>query len=517
MSFPLVPFHNIINFPQKHFSPSTPGSRYSYGPDLFSIPRSENIITDTLLHLAIKYYIKYHAAYLDYMSSVSIFQWIVPSLALSCPMLLQAAVACGAAAYECVCPNQKMFDKEQYYNEANSLLYAELQKKDRDIEACILTATLITIYEVSRGTDHDIKSHISGVKTLLEEFPFDIDEETQEIKFNSVIVHACFWIMIHCDLYSAFLLRSIPLWNPNAWGPAVGLRSNIKDSDRKASETNTPHYWYSQAIYVLYRITALRGLGYDPTLPSQVFSMRMYSQARQTLIDDLMRLQDDIPTIMKPMFEFPPFSAQNDANQSGQKSSTKPASADPESLSSTLHSHLAKESGTFSLPGSGNLFTKSSLHSVKSPFPFIYFSDPRYAITSAYITSGLLALNSMRTGTIKHTEFDISAKSGADQNGKSASQDTGIIASPLDPSRTVISSEDCKAYARRLTGIITSTAPNPVIGGMTVWCFLYVAPYIHDYAEREYILKYMEVNCSTGWCSDSIIAHLREEWSKPLK
>lgn len=522
-------------------------SRYSHKNDMFFIPRSENIISDSLTHLAVKYYIKYHAVYIDFMTPIPIFQCIVPSLALSCPMLLKAASAIGAEAYNRIYPNQNLFNSEKYYSQANNLLCSELQKEDKDIETCILTATLITVYEVTKESNHDLKSHISGVKTLLEEFPFSIDTSTREIEFHSIIVQACFWVMIHCDLQSAFLLRSLPLWNPNEWGPAVGLKSN-DNSFKETANNYAPHYWYSKILYILYRIMSLRGLGYDPTLSSQIFSTRVYTFARQKLMDDLIQLQNDIPSIMRPMFEFSPF-VTKEKSTDGQKIDTNDILLEKPNRSTskvvddrsernipttcgniqanTLESTSSKlilsqdiPNDNFSIPKISNLFTKSSLHGVKSPFPFIYFSDPFYAVTNAYIISGILSLNSMKSGSIKYSCNLVQQGISPEKNESSSNssfQETGVIASPFDPFRMAISSEDCTKYARRLTGIITSTAPNTSIGCMTVWCFLYIAPYIHENFEREYILKYMEANCVNGWSYENIIAHVRNEWNKKPK
>lgn len=67
--------------------------------------------------------------------------------------------------------------------------------------------------------------------------------------------------------------------------------------------TSNSAFWYRRALYILYRICTLRGLGYDPTLANQNLTSRTYSVARQCLFDELHDMLDNMPSHMQPLFD----------------------------------------------------------------------------------------------------------------------------------------------------------------------------------------------------------------------
>lgn len=120
-------------------------------------------------------------------------------------MLFKAIAACGAYNYGrlagCM---QSLSNAEAYYKEANVMLYSALKAQDKNLEVCLLTALLITVYEMSFEVTRDLTSHIFGVKTLLEEFPIHFDTVKREVQFSSPLAQATFWVLLHCDISAAF-------------------------------------------------------------------------------------------------------------------------------------------------------------------------------------------------------------------------------------------------------------------------------------------------------------------------
>lgn len=578
--FPLVSFHNVSIVPEILHVSKLIHSRYSFSNNTLRIGKSPILITDSFLLMTIKYFIRGQAVYLDYMSPTPVFKSIVPTIALSNPMLLKAMAACGAYSMGRTFPNMEVLPlAESYYKEANSLLCSHLQSKNRDLEICVVTALLITIYELSQGVTHDMKSHIIGIKTLIEQLPYTIDENTNELRFDSVICQASFWVLLHCDINTAFLLRSIPLWNPNDWGPAVGISRNEYSNNNPSEKNNsspdydrdtatnsipsttkshddsfqTPHYWYRRVLYLLYRIVTLRSLGYDPTLTSQTLSTRTYSQSRQNLVDELTQFTNKLPSHMRPMFNFDTQYHSPVGNDGCIFNNTQGSMAKPDTIknsispnvtsfsSSIMKDHLKNVSnGTSPMTTSSFLldstkdndhqFFSNSYSEPKDPpvFPKTFYSDPLFAIINVYVTSGFLSLHSMKsvsgsnifpsdsTGNLNRLSngYTHNLRAADDPNTSNAS---GILsaplASPFDPMRTALTSQDCILYARQVVGVITS-APNYSVGSMTAWCLLFIPPYIYDNYEREYILSYVESLCGIGWSIDKIKLHIRNEWNR---
>lgn len=534
--------------------------------------------------LAFRYFIKGQAIYLDYMVPTPTFQKIVPTIALSNPMLFKAIAACGAYNYGrlagCM---QSLSNAEAYYKEANVMLYSALKAQDKNLEVCLLTALLITVYEMSFEVTRDLTSHIFGVKTLLEEFPIHFDTVKREVQFSSPLAQATFWVLLHCDISAAFLLQSVPLWNPNEWGPSVGVgdtsyydghfpaSTNPVEERRRSIHKQTPHFWYRRALYILYRICTLRGLGYDPTLANQNLTSRTYSVARQCLFDELHDMLDNMPSHMQPLFDINVdeirkakkaryglnaygTSGVQAANATFQGSATN-TYRDPNSLNTNsqqvssgqpmLTGRDDESSGTEERVASALSGTPTS------SFSQIFFTDPMFAVIHSYILSAMLSLHSLRPngtsansfysntvgfGMGDHENLDPITKSipgtnktefGLNENYRSSSSISpssasmsspsfysAPVASPFDPNRVVVTSADCMRYARRLVGIITSSAYGFQIGSITAWSFMYVQPYISDQRDREFILTYFDRLCTIGWSSDKIKGFIIDQWEK---
>lgn len=295
-------------------------------------------VVDSFLLLSVKNFVSGQAIYLDYMVPTPIFQNVIPVIALSNPMLLNAIAACGAYNLgRKVGKMEPIQAAAEYYKEANSMLYLALKSKEKDFEVCLATALIITVYEMGFEVSHDLTSHMFGVKTLLEEFPCYFDTVEREITFSSPITKGAFWVLLHCDVLVAFLLRSIPLWNPNNWGPVVGIgdtsyydtrypapgkqkgfsgfddKSADQHSNNRATESGNAniksigpqktHFWYRKVLHFLFRICSLRGLGYDPSPPNQFPTWISYPTAIQRLLQELQEFLSSMPFHMKPLFD----------------------------------------------------------------------------------------------------------------------------------------------------------------------------------------------------------------------
>lgn len=335
--FPLVLFRKIPCPHPKQPNPKCAVSKYFLKDNIFIQPRYKSNIADSFLLLAVKHFISGQAVYLDYMVANPIFQKAIPVIALSNPMLLNAIGACGAYNLGRKIGKMKPIQAAaEYYKEANTILYLALKSTDPDFEVCLATALLITVYEMGFEITHDLTNHILGVKSLLEEFPVYFDAVKREITFSSPIAQGAFWVLLHCDILAAFLLRSVPLWNPNDWGPLVGLGDtsyydakypdpytfntlakpqnnshsfqanithNLKNARNESQKKNDAHYWYRKVIHILFRTCSLRGLGYDPVSPTQFFSMHSFFSARQQLFDELQDVMNSMPCFMSPLFD----------------------------------------------------------------------------------------------------------------------------------------------------------------------------------------------------------------------
>lgn len=585
-------FHSVPHTQQQsHYQTTNSRSRhnpslYSIDNNIFNIPRSSSIINDPFLFNSFTIFVKVHAECLDAMCPIPIFKSVVPTISLSHPMLLKAIASLGSYGLSRAYPNMETLrESERYYKQANNLLYKHLRFGDdeqnksgqifRNYEVCILTALLLTLYELSREVTHDIRGHISGVKSLLEEFPYSIDPATKVIKFESRIAESVYWVILHIDLNTSLILRSVPLFNPSDWGPSVGLKTTLtKDTDKKQNLKNKnvlessnrstplngnayessplnpnqifgdsdgdltkkpPHYWYSRALYILYRICALRGLGYDPTLTnSYSISTRIYTQSKQTLINDLHQLMEELPTCMGPLFDFTHPNQNTNAdllynttsgrfkmsNSSGKVPQSRPINTSipvdilaPQVVEALSYSQpqrrppilngisdtlpVSNEELNYYKPNANLFATLNSPMTTPSPtktFPHVFYSDPIYAIVHCFIISGQLVLSSMRSENPCSSLF-----SGSTDNDKD--------------NYNIPTFEECRNLARRVVGIIMSY-PGYVVPCMTSWSFLYVTPYITDEAERDHIISYIATAHGVGWTGGTVVEDIKAQWGR---
>lgn len=406
------------------------------------------------------------AVYLDYMVSTPIFQHAIPAIAMSNPMLFNAITACGAYNLGRKIGNMDPIQAAaEYYKKANSMLYVSLQSKEKDLELCLATALLITVYEMGFEVANDLTSHISGVKRLLEEFPVYYDTIDREMKFSSPIAQGAFWVLLHCDILTAFLLRSVPLWNPNDWGPLVGIgdtsyydlkypdptksinktRPSLDKTKRKHLESKQSHFWYRKTLYILYRTCLLRGLGYDPTSATQFESMDCYLSARQTLYDELQEMLDQMPMHMGPLFDIndhkdssnreirhamgiSPNIQQNNFNLFNAMEKDYPSVSKLYSNDEKMYKHHISTEGERKSRHLHNLFgtTQKALletndqlwipnEGLKNAFDGsypptlsqIFFPNPINAVVHAYMTSAMLALHNLKPGWEAVDQFNV--------------------------------------------------------------------------------------------------------------
>lgn len=545
-------------------------SKYFLEDNKFVGPRRKTAITDPFLTQMMKSFISGQAMCLDYMVSTPIFQTAIPDLAMSAPMLLNAVAACGAYKLGRKLGKMELIEAAaEYYKVANSMLYVELTSKDKDLEVCLATALLITVYEMGFAITHDLPSHILGVKSLLQEFPAYYDTVTRELKFSSPIAQGAFWVLLHCDILAAFLLRSVPIWNPNEWGPLVGIGdtsyydSKYPNKTGLASPRNGGHYgreskhfWYRRAIHILYRISSLRGLGYDPVKPTQTRSHHTYVTARQVLFDELHDMVDQLPGYMQPLFEINKndksrnrgigqderivnglFSAtSNTAGNINGNPSRHPSSdlCQPGPLLYPTARQTLDEQNcptpdrqSFSSIASGlsrtDEWVQGALYGTHpSTLSQIFFADPVNAIMHAYIISAMLALQNLRPNDETLSPFSSGrvtdgvvqvAYRGIPLTVKAQPpvRKPGEIGAP-EMARVKFGFDECRQQALRLVSIITSSTHKFEIGGMTAWGFLFAQLFITDPEERRYMVAYFDRLCSIGWSTDKIKAFLQQGW-----
>lgn len=272
---------------------------------------------------------------MDYLVPRPVFQRIVPTIALTNPALLNAIAACGAFCVSNAYPNDVSPDvAAQYYNEGNALLLQALKQQPRNLELCILTALFLTVYEILNCISFEQRTHIIGIQALLQQFTFQKNENNQTMNFPSSISEACFYIVIHADLFTARMLGVLPLWSPQQWGPILSVN--------KPSANPTVHYWHMKIIYIISRALHLNSLGFDPVQSSTTSTnTQPIASLRRGLLNELYQWESELPTPIRPLYNLPP----------GDK-----------------------------------------------PFPNIFFSDPISALANAYYHSAVITIYDVQTG-----------------------------------------------------------------------------------------------------------------------
>lgn len=251
-----------------------------------------SVITDSYLLTFIRYYSKHLATCLDCLVPVPVFQRIIPTIALTQPALLNAIAACGAYSYSKAYPHEIGPEAAlRYYSEANRLLVECLGHRPRNLETCTLVSLFLIIYRALQGITFDLRSHIVGIQSLLQEYSLKKNLKTAPLDSSSTISQACLWITLHLDLCISFALGDIPLFNPQQWDPTL-------DSLKQSGATYVTHYWYHTITHYICRILYLNAMGYDPSKPSTPTSL-----ALRCLMDEIKQWHSDLPTIMRPLYD----------------------------------------------------------------------------------------------------------------------------------------------------------------------------------------------------------------------
>lgn len=299
--------HPISNTLPRHHMPGGPRlinqNAYSFANGFYDIKDPATLIADYHTLVYIQHFCKDIAVFLDCLVPTPIFQRLVPSIALTHPALMNAILACGAytashAFPDFVGPEVAI----KHYNEANALLLVALKVEPRNLELCTLTALCLTIFEILGSVTFELRAHILGVQALLQQFTFHKNETLGTIEFTSSISEASFYLIIHLDLLTSFLLGVVPHWNPRQWSPLVGLT--------QVPAHPSVHYWYMKVLSLISRAHHLNMLGYDPmqlpTSSSGSNSTTPNNSARRGLLGELYQWASDIPIPLHPLCDLRP-------------------------------------------------------------------------------------------------------------------------------------------------------------------------------------------------------------------
>lgn len=309
---------------------------YSSASGFYAIRKQATIITDPYVLLYIQFYCRHIAKFMDYMVPKPVFLRIVPAIALTEPMLLNAIVACGALTVSNAYPEEIGPEVAiKYYKEGNAMLLNSLKQKSIDLELCTLTAVFLTVYEILNNISFEQRSHLMAIQSLLQQFTFRKTHNSEKVEFTSAISEACFITVLHMDILMARLLGLVPLYRPQQWGTILGMMSTSKD------ETSV-QYWYLKIIYLISKALHFNSLGIDPT--QSHFNSYNVISGRQAILNEIYEWELNLPPTLKPLFSLPV----------GQ--------------------------------------------SLDKPFPDIYFSDPVCALAHACYHSAIITLCDLQTG-----------------------------------------------------------------------------------------------------------------------
>ena len=222
----VIPTHCIVQ---------SPGDTTQQELDYLGTPEEVTFIQEFARNVAV---------WMDAFDKDYHFSRILPHQALKSPMLLNAALACGAKHLAASCA--EYHDKAlSYYDTASSQLLRNLQNPDRNTSECAVTVQVLYVYEVMCREPFYRMKHVGGARAVIKECGWNAG--------TTGIGHACFWLNVSMEIINCLAMNWPLTWNPDEWG-AKAPRQN----DASQTEPGQEAEWLHGILFVVAKVVNFR-------------------------------------------------------------------------------------------------------------------------------------------------------------------------------------------------------------------------------------------------------------------
>lgn len=129
-----------------------------------------------------------------------------------------------------------------YYNSATRLLLKTLENPDRDRVLCVITATILNVYEAMSEWAIKRINHAISARALIKECQWDANA--------TGIGGACFWLNISLELFSCLHFNGNVAWDPNTWGINMTMNPQLRGGNEED--------WTHKILWILSKVANFR-------------------------------------------------------------------------------------------------------------------------------------------------------------------------------------------------------------------------------------------------------------------
>lgn len=424
------------------------------------------------------------ATVLDSIVPVPVFQRIIPSMALTNPLLLDVIAACGAKfQLGKICKNKNSAnyraceaDAKRYLERANRRIFeltehmfsSNTPNKDRrgvtttgtELEVVIVAALLVTIFEFTDEISSSSQVPLMSLQSLFRKYQLQTKEalSTSSSPFKtpippSDIIDACFVWNLQLDICLSRLLNRPPVVDPTLF-----------DIDRRRLFVSPPSTVETLGA-------AQRNVSFSAEL-SRI--MKLASQVQAIL--KLPQLAASSKT------DLPAYQQQQQGFSLEQKSALTNTIREVQQWYTELQ----------------DVMRPSRELNKQGQFPEIYFPVPLCAI--GHILYHLTMIELIESNVLPPPPSIAVHNKNCNDSNKSA---VAI---------------QCNYHAVRLCGIVLTNSATESLNLCFAWCLVLVAKYIYRQDQRDALLKKLQHLIDTGWASSTVgfVEHLLNIWEQPM-